>query len=140
MKVGGYLTLGGRLGWVSERNEHSKTTVRYLILGGIEVARQPRCLDLLTPWGSLLGVRFTRNPPRSVGIARSKHADPQRRVCRWMPVNTRPLFLGLGGSNVVEVGVWRVGLVACWVTNDMRWRSRGRRVTAADLPDTEDAP
>lgn len=121
----------GRIRWSIGTRRTARTTATHRVaLGPVEVAVGGGWLDLCLPGkgGTILTGILKRDPASAVAIAKRKVADhkaggspPPSHVV----INTRPLFVGVLGSNIAEIGVGRRFLLITWVENDLRRLARG---------------
>jgi hypothetical protein len=115
-------------GFIRFERARRKSGQHRLAVGPVEIAvnfgKQPM-VDLLLPppLGSFLTATWVRDPDTMPDVARQAITDG-RATSRWIVLNTRPVFFGLLGQNIVEVGVWRRGGVLTWFENDMRRLAR----------------
>lgn len=110
------------LRWWADR-WRGRWQTRVLLCGDrVELVRSSRCLDLFTRRGALLTMRYSRRPAAAYETVR-EHERNGTGPARWV-LNTRPLFIGIGGDNLVELGVWRWAWLATWVPDDFRLIAR----------------
>jgi hypothetical protein len=119
----------GLIRWQRRRSGHS--ALFRLAVGPVEICAAAGYVDLLLlpPLGSFVTATWVRDPDTMPDTVR--RAVREGRATSRFILNTRPLFVGLLGGNLVEIGVWRWGGVLTWFEDDMRRLAR-RRVRRHD--------